>query len=314
MALRRRRPDLGLFIGAYHCHIVSMNNPMTAPDVFDRDLIKRRRARMKADHFLLARCADDAAERLLDVNRNFSNALILGNPQFARALIGQLPVDKIADMTSADFSAAPESGVIFADEESLPFEAEQFDLIISALGLHHVNDLPGALVQINRALKPDGLFIGAMFGGATLTQLRQSLYGAEDALYGGITPRVSPMADFQQAAGLLQRAGFALPVVDTDKVSVNYANPGRLFTDLKAMAETNALTARSRKPVSKRFLAKTAQIYSEQFSNADGKAVASFEILWLTGWAKHPDQQKPLRPGSAKTRLADALGVTETKL
>jgi len=169
-------------------------------------------------------------------------------------------------------------------------------------------------VQINQALKPDGLFLGAMFGGATLTELRQSLYGSEDTLYGGITPRVSPMVDFTQGAALLQRAGFALPVVDSDKVSVNYSNPMRLFTDLKSMAETNALVARSSKPVSKRFLTKTAQIYTEQFSNADGKAVASFEILWLTGWANHPDQQKPLKPGSAKTRLADALGVKETKL
>ncbi len=283
-------------------------------DVFDRPLIKRRRGRMGDDHFLLARCADDCADRLLDVNRTFSNALILGNPQFTRGLLAQLPDGKITAVTLADFSDNLETGVVFADEEALPFEPDQFDLIISALGLHHVNDLPGALVQINRALKPDGLFLGALFGGATLTELRQSLYGSEDALYGGITPRVSPMVDFTQGAALLQRAGFALPVVDTDKVSVNYANPMRLFTDLKAMAETNALMARSKKPVSKRFLTKTAQIYAEQFSNADGKAVASFEILWLTGWAKHPDQQKPLKPGSAKTRLADALGVKETKL
>jgi len=151
---------------------------------------------------------------------------------------------------------------MFADEEALPFKENRFDLIISALGLHHVNDLPGALVQINRTLKPDGLFLGALFGGATLTELRQSL---------------------------------------TDKVTVSYSNPMRLFTDLKAMAETNALTARSSKPVSKRFLTKTAQIYADQFSNADGKAVASFEILWLTGWAKHPDQQ-------TRSRSPPALG------
>jgi len=286
----------------------------TSPNVFDRDTIRRRRAKMGEDHFLLARCADDCAERLLDVNRNFKNALILGNAQFARRLTGQLPDDKIEAITLADFSDTRPDDVVFADEESLPFPADEFDLIISALGLHNVNDLPGALVQINQALKPDGLFLGAMFGGATLTELRQSLYGSEDTLYGGITPRVSPMVDFTQGAALLQRAGFALPVVDSDKVSVNYSNPMRLFTDLKSMAETNALVARSSKPVSKRFLTKTAQIYTEQFSNADGKAVASFEILWLTGWANHPDQQKPLKPGSAKTRLADALGVKETKL
>jgi len=245
-----------------------------SPKVFDRELIRRRRAKMGDDHFLLARCADDCADRLLDVNRKFENALILGNPQFVRRLTEQLPRDKIKALTLADFSDALPDGVMFADEEALPF----------------------------------------LFGGATLTELRQSLYGSEEALYGGITPRVSPMVDFQQGAALLQRAGFALPVVDTDKVTVSYSNPMRLFTDLKAMAETNALTARSSKPVSKRFLTKTAQIYADQFSNADGKAVASFEILWLTGWAKHPDQQKPLKPGSAKTRLADALGVKETKL
>ena len=269
---------------------------------------------MGADHFLLRRCAEDAADRLTDVNRMFQNALILGNAQFADTLLSALPDGKIAAVTRADFSDAPGPETQFADEEALPFQPEQFDLIISALSLHRVNDLPGALVQINRALKPDGLFLGAMFGGNTLTQLRQSLYQAEDALYGGITPRIAPMTDFTQAAALLQRTGFALPVVDSDKVNVNYANPMRLFTDLKSMGETNALTARSRKPVSKRFLTKTAQIYAELFSNSDGKAVASFEILWLTGWAKHPDQQKPLKPGSAKTRLADALGVKETKL
>ncbi len=285
-----------------------------SPTVFNRDLIKRRRAKMGDDHFLLARCADDCADRLLDVNRDFENALIMGNPQFAQALLAQLPAGKIKALTLADFSAKLAGDAVFADEEALPFEAGRFDLVISALGLHHVNDLPGALVQINRALKPDGLFLGALFGGATLSELRQSLYGAEDALYGGITPRVSPMVDFTQGAALLQRTGFALPVVDTDKVTVNYANPMRLFTDLKSMAETNALSARSSKPVSKRFLTRTAKLYAEHFSNAAGKAVATFEILWLTGWAKHPDQQKPLKPGSAKTRLADALGVKETKL
>lgn len=286
-----------------------MTERQAPPDntsVFDRALVLRRRARVNGeDHFLLPRCAQDAAERILDVNRTFQHALFLGPPSFAKRVLDCLPEGKIITVTIAPTSI---------DEERLPYAAPEFDLIVSGLTLHSVNDLPGALVQTLRALKPDGLFIGALFGGNTLTELRQVLYQSDEAVCGGITPRVSPMADFQQLASLMQRAGFALPVVDTDRVTVSYKNPMRLFADLKAMGETNALTARSRKPVSKRFFIKACEIYLEQFANAQGKAIASFDILWLTGWAKHDSQQKPLRPGSAKMRLAEALGVKEGKL
>lgn len=277
-----------------------------APNVFDRNLVIRRRLRVQEDeHFLAARCAEDAAERLLDINRNFEHALIIGPQSFCDDLLAALPDGKLQAVT-----LAPQD----LDEEVLPYAAQSFDVILCALRLHSVNDLPGALVQMRAALRPDGVLIAAMFGGQTLTELRSVLYEAEDLTYGGITPRIAPMADFQQLASLLQRTGFALPVVDTDRVTVRYSAPLRLLSDLKNMGESNALTARSRKPVSKRFLNKIAQVYAEHHAGPDGKVPATFEILWLTGWAPHESQQKPLKPGSAKMRLADALGATEVKV
>lgn len=280
-------------------------SPTAQDEVFDRALIMKRRAQISDDHFLAARCAQDAAERLLDINRNFKNALIMGPERFCENLIAALPEDKIETLTRADDSA---------DEEALPYSSGQFDVIISGLRLHQVNDLPGALVQMRAALKADGVMIAAMFGGQTLTELRHVLYEAEESLYGGITPRIAPMADFQQLAALLQRTGFALPVIDTDRVTVRYSNPMRLFSDLKAMGESNALSARSRKAVSKRFLQRAAQIYLKRHGDTNGKVPATFEILWLTGWSPHESQQKPLKPGSAKMRLADALSAKEIKL
>ncbi|MEE9347030.1 MAG: methyltransferase domain-containing protein [Robiginitomaculum sp.] len=291
-----------------------MANDQIQPEIFDRALIAARRAAMGNDLFLLERCARDAAERLLDINRNFKAALIIGNSAFTDALLAGLPDGKIKSLTRADHTSRPPNGVIAIDEEALPFAPESFDLIVNGLTLHQINDLPGALLQIKAALRPDGLFIGAMFGGATLTELRQTLYMAEEQIYGRVTPRVSPMADFSQAAALLQRAGFALPVVDSDRFTVHYKDPMRLLSDLKAMGETNALTKRSRMPVSKRFLTALRAAYLEHYANDDGKARASFEILWLTGWSPHESQQKPLKPGSAKMRLADALGAVETKV
>lgn len=277
-----------------------------APHVFDRNLVIRRRLRVQEDeHFLAARCAEDAAERLLDINRNFEHALLIGPQSFYDDLLAALPEDKLQAVT-----LAPQD----LDEEVLPYAAQSFDVILCALRLHSVNDLPGALVQMRAALRPDGVLIAAMFGGQTLTELRSVLYEAEDLTYGGITPRIAPLADFQQLASLLQRTGFALPVVDTDRVTVRYSAPLRLLSDLKNMGESNALTARSRKPVSKRFLTKIAQVYAEHHAGPDGKVPATFEILWLTGWAPHDSQQKPLKPGSAKMRLADALGATEVKV
>lgn len=290
---------------------VKAQNPdaSSPPKVFDRRLVIARRTRAAAgggnDHFLAQRCAQDAAERLLDINRNFEHALIIGPESFCDDLLKALPEGKLQAVTRAAQDV---------DDEALPYDRHSFDVIVSALRLHSVNDLPGALVQMRAALRPDGVMIASMFGGQTLTELRSVLYEAEDLTYGGITPRIAPLADFQQLASLLQRTGFALPVVDTDRVTVRYGDPLRLLRDLKNMGESNALTARSRNPISKRFLAKISAVYAQRHQDKDGKVPATFEILWLTGWAPHESQQKPLRPGSAKMRLADALGATEVKV
>jgi SAM-dependent methyltransferase len=185
------------------------------------------------------------------------------------------------------------------------------DLIVSTLGLHWVNDVVGALIQMRRALRPDGLFLGALLGGATLTELRQCLLAAETELRGGAGPRVSPFLDAHDGAGLMQRAGFALPVVDVDTLIVRYAHPLELMADLRAMGETNALLERPPEPLTRAILDRVAELYAERFAGPDGRIIATFEIITLTGWAPHPEQQKPLRPGSAKMRLADALGVVE---
>jgi SAM-dependent methyltransferase len=186
--------------------------------------------------------------------------------------------------------------------------------VVSTLGLHWTNDVVGALIQIRLALKPDGLFIGAFLGGATLTELRQSLIAAEAELTGGAGQRVSPFADPYDAAGLLQRAGYALPVADVDRVTVRYAHPLKLIADLRQMGETSVLAERHPRALTRAVLARAFEIYAERFAEADGRAPATFEVITLTGWAPHASQQQPLRPGSAKIRLADALGVVETPL
>ena len=200
---------------------------------------------------------------------------------------------------------------LVVDEERLPFAPASLDLIVSSLALHWINDLVGALIQIRHALKPDGLFLGAILGGATLTELRQALTVAEVEIVGGAGPRVSPFADAHDAASLLQRAGFALPVVDVDTVTVRYGHSLSLMADLRAMGEANALFERPATPLTRRILARADEIYRERFSQPDGRIVATFEIITLTGWAPHESQQQPLRPGSAKMRLADALHAVE---
>ncbi len=203
---------------------------------------------------------------------------------------------------------------LVADEERLPFASGRLDLAVSLLSLHWTNDLVGALVQIRRALKPDGLFIGALYGGETLTELRQALLQAEADLAGGAGPRVSPYADAVDGAGLLQRAGFALPVSDVDRITVRYASPLKLMSDLRAMGEANALIERPRCPLTRAVLERTCEIYTERFGLRDGRVPATFEIVTLTGWAPHASQQQALKPGSARMRLADALGVPEQRL
>ena len=295
-----------------------MNAP---PRLFDRPLhrarLDRAAPRFAAANFLKARAAGDAVERLEAILRSFPLAVDLGarDGAFSAALAQSDARERIGLVIEADFSArmlAHRPGVrVQLDEEALPFADESLDLVVSTLALHWVNDLPGAMIQIRHALKPDGLFMGALFGGETLTELRQSLTQAESELSNGAGLRIAPFADAFDGAGLLQRAGFALPVADVDRVVVRYANPLRLIDDLRAMGETNALVDRARRPLSRAVLARTLEIYAERFADPDGRVRATFDIITLTGWAPHPDQQKPLKPGSARMRLADALGVKE---
>jgi SAM-dependent methyltransferase len=201
--------------------------------------------------------------------------------------------------------------IVVADEEALPFRDASLDLVVSALALHTVNDLPGTLAQIRRALKPDGLFLAALYGGDTLTELRQSFAQAETEIENGISPRVAPFADLRDLGALLQRAGFALPVADVDRITVRYASPFALMHELRRMGATNTLIARRRRPLKRATLMRMAELYAQNFSDPDGRIRATFEIVWLSGWAPHESQQKPLAPGSARTRLADALGTNE---
>lgn len=286
--------------------------------VFDRRLLAARRRRAAANFaahdFLLRRTCEELADRLAAVNRNFPLALDLGAHQGALAS-APLSAEKIGIIVSADLSLAmldKASGLrVAADEEALPFRDASFDLVTSLLSLHWVNDLPGALIQIRRTLVPDGLFIGSFFGGDTLIELRQALAQAEIECEGGLSPRISPFGELRDMAGLLQRAGFALPVADTDRVTVRYRSIWKLFEDLRGMGETNAMLERRRTPLRRSTLLRAADIYQREFGLEDGRLSATFEIVTLTGWAPHESQQKPLVPGSAKTRLADALGTTE---
>jgi SAM-dependent methyltransferase len=278
--------------------------------VFDRALYRRRLAAALAagyPDFLLARCAADLDERLSAVLRRFERAADLGS-----ALPLAAPVLRQKAEHLLRLAEAPSAGAdVVGDLEVLPFAAASLDLTASLLALHAVNDLPGALLQIRRSLRPDGLFIGCLLAGQSLTELRQVLLAAEVEVSGGASPRVAPFADLRDLGSLLQRAGFALPVVDSELVTVRYGDLFGLLRDLRAMGWANALLERSRKPLRRAVLLRAAELYAERFSDPDGRLRASFEIVWLSGWAPHESQQKPLRPGSAKARLADALGVTE---
>ena len=287
------------------------DNPM----IFDRALLRRRRQRAAAlgpATFLLDRVADDLAERLATVLRRFELAVDLGTPGAAvRAALARLEL--VGSIVAADVMPDATRGEIFvaADEAALPFGDATIDLVVSALALQFVNDLPGVLVQIRRALKPDGLLLAALLGGETLTELRQSFAEAESDIEGGASPRVAPFADLRDLGALLQRAGFALPVTDVDRVTVRYDSVFGLMHDLRRMGATNALLARRRTPLKRATLQRMAEIYAQRFAGDDGRVRATFEIIWLSGWAPHPDQQQPLKPGSAKARLADALGTRE---
>jgi SAM-dependent methyltransferase len=287
---------------------------VTTPQTFDRSLIRQRLTRATklgfAD-FLLLRTAEDLMDRLSLILRDFDHAADICTPSQAASLaLKSLP--RVGTVTRlAPVAAIAGLGDIVSDEEALPLKTASLNLAVSLLALQNTNDLPGALIQIRRALKPDGLLLAALFGGSTLNELRQCFLEAEAETTGGVSPRVAPFADLRDMGGLLQRAGFTLPVADSDIITVRYSSIFRLFADLRAMGLTNALVARSRKPMRRATLVRVASLYAERFADQDGKIRASFEILWLSGWAAHESQQQPLKPGSAKTRLADALKTIE---
>ncbi len=294
---------------------------MATPDpllVFDRAVLRQRRDRVARgwdrQAFLNREIAERLVERLDDVRRNFSLALDLGchGDEVAAALGSRTTVGQLvrSDLGLA-FARHAGSPAVVADEEALPFAVHSFDLVLSAMSLHWVNDLPGTLIQIGRILRPDGLFLGAMLGGETLWQLRQALAAAESEIEGGLSPRVSPFADLRDAAGLLQRAGFALPVADGETIDVEYESALALMRDLGAMGEGNLVAERRRGLARRATLLRAAEIYGERFARPSGRVAASFEVLFLHGWAPHASQPRPLKPGSAARRLAEALETAE---
>jgi SAM-dependent methyltransferase len=284
-----------------------MSDRPAPPQIFDRALLHQRLRRALArgaPDFLLARAADDLLDRLLTVKRDFPRSLDLGTPaeHFSQAIV--------ASGRPAPLRASSLGGAVILDEEVLPFAPASFDLVASGMALQWVNDLPGVLAQVRRVLAPDGLFLACLPGGASLVELRVALAQAEEEITGGASPRVSPFVDVRDMGGLLQRAGFTLPVADVDSFTLRYDTVLGLMKDLRAMGASNALVKRGAKPLRRDVLARTAQIYAERFSDSDGRVRASFEIVWISGWAPHESQQKPAKPGSATMRLEDAMKAT----
>jgi SAM-dependent methyltransferase len=289
-----------------------MTDPTKPFDLQRKVMQRARAARGFAVHaFLHQRACADLADRLEAVNRRFARTLVIGDGGLFGDEIDSRPAlrDKLGAITRADFAPGYNADVIL-DSSVFGLRAQAFDVILSVLHLHWANDLPGALIQLRQALRPDGLFLGALFGAETLQELRACLLAAETEVTGGAGPRISPFADALDIAGLLQRAGFALPVADVDRISVRYAEPLRLLADVRGMGESAAL-ADPAPPLRRAVLARALDLYRARFADPDGKCRASFTLLTATGWAPHESQQKPLRPGSAKARLAEALGVTE---
>jgi SAM-dependent methyltransferase len=283
--------------GAVGVPTAMASNPSTAPMLFDRALLRARLNRARRGGpvtFLLDRVAEDMEERLQAVTRNFSDVADIWTP-------GELLRKPVADRFKSIARIEPDH------TETLPLPPESLDLAISALAFQFVNDLPGVLAQIRRALRPDGLLLAAMLGGDTLTELRQSFAEAEAECEGGVSPRVAPFADLRDVGSLLQRAGFALPVTDVDDVVVRYDNVFGLMADLRRMGATNIMIERRRTPTRVATMMRMAQIYSQRFSDPDGRIYATFDVIWLSGWAPHENQPKPLRPGSAKTSLEAAV-------
>ncbi len=291
-----------------------------SPEIFDRRLLRRRReraaARFAAHDFLLREVAERLTERLEDVKRRFPHALDLGchDGRLARSLAGRGGGVRLVqcDLSAAFLQRARDGGpVLAADEEQLPFQDRAFDLVLSCLALQWVNDLPGCLLQINRILKPDGLLLAAFLGGDSLADLRAALMQAELETTGGASPRVAPFVELRQAGALLQRAGFALPVADQDAITVNYRDPFRLLTDLRGMGWANALKSRKPGGLRRDTLFRALELYRQEHGRPDGTLPVRFEVVYLTGWAPDASQPRPLRPGSAKKRLAEALDSEE---
>ncbi|NDV88690.1 methyltransferase domain-containing protein [Aurantimonas aggregata] len=283
--------------------------------VFDRDLLDSRRRRWldagapSAVRFLLRAVADELAERLSLVERHFPVAVDLGGHtgEMAAHLRAAGKADRVVRIERLEALLDGPDLAALGDEEALPLAEASVDLVVSTLSLHLTNDTPGVLVQCRRALRPDGLFLCGFLGGDTLSELRASLFAAEAELMGGVSPRVAPFADIRDAGALLQRAGFALPVTDQDRLTVRYDNLFQLMQDLRAMGMANMLVERSRRPSSRRLFLRAAEIYAERYADQDGRIRATFDVIYMSGWAPHESQQKPLQPGSAKASLAAAL-------
>ena len=281
--------------------------------IFDTPLLLQRKRRalghpVAGADFLMRRIADDFADRLDAVERKFARAAALFC-QTSAAFDAIKASGKAGDIVRVEADAlflGDEAGIV-APPETVPFEPQSLDLAVSLLSLQAVNDVPGMLAQIRRTLRPDGLFLAAFAGAGTLAELRESLLAAEAELYGGVSPRVAPFPDVRDAGGLLQRAGFSLPVADVETVVVRYDTLYSLMADLRAMGETSVLVDRPRRPASKRLFMRAAEIYAERFTDPDGRIRASFSLVWMSGWAPDPSQQKPLKPGSAKVSLAKIL-------
>jgi len=274
-------------------------SPNTAPKLFDRALLRMRQSRaLKQERatFLLDRVTEDMEERLHAVLREFADVADVWTPGTA-----------LRTPSRDRFKSVTQIGLDDSEQETLPLQPESLDLVVSGLAFQFVNDLPGVLTQIRRALRPDGLLLAAMIGGDTLTELRQSFAAAEAELEGGVSPRVAPFADLRDVGALLQRAGFALPVTDVDRIVARYDSAFALMADLRRMGATNILVERRRTPTRRATMLRMAQIYGERFADPDGRIRATFDVVWLSGWAPHESQQQPLQPGSAKASLADAV-------
>ena len=289
---------------------------MSAPLQFDRPLLgarRRRAARGEPADFLVRHVAEDLADRLGLVQRSFARIVDLGSPTDAlrAALTDRGLAMPIGTETVPDLAPRRAAPVVAAHTDALPFANASLDLVVSALALQLVDDLPGVFVQVRRALKPDGLFLAALLGGETLTELRQAFAEAESEMEGGLSLRVAPFADVRDIGALLQRAGFALPVADADRLTVRYADVFALMRDLRAMGAANPLAQRRRTPLRRATLMRMAEIYHQRFADPDGRIRATFQVITLSGWSPHESQQQPLKPGSAKARLADALNAIE---